>query len=470
MRLPSLKELLRSPWPYVCAFVVGIIAAVVSAPAIAVLAVTGAALASFLIWRFGALRGLWYLVILTLPLKEPLSFEIFGTVSVCVADIVLVLLFARVLTSFGFRALWKGSTSFRIELAVIALSVASLYTATRFFWGVASVYRIAMLLAVFTIARVLVRDREEALRTLLFVALSLVAPIALGLYQATLPFGAALPEWGGSWTAYDASGNPSNRVFSTFSHPLNFSHYLTIGFTMCLGLAAGLKRGRVRVGLIVLAALAALCNLYTYSAGGILGMLVSVILLVFLLRSARLVVVALLVLVVAALVAPPALVAKVDRLFSGEALTAAARLVTYEQSFRIIRDHPLFGVGWGGIRTSLEGAYRVSRADPVAFTAENYFLQRAIALGIVGLGLYVGLIVTFVRNVRLAARELRSSGRLDPVVLALVVGAAAFFVQAQVIPATDVSTNSVLWLFFAVAEALRARSRSPELPTSGLGG
>jgi len=38
---------------------------------------------------------------------------------------------------------------------------------------------------------------------------------------------------------------------------------------------------------------------------------------------------------------------------------------------------------------------------------------------------------------------------------AMVVAAVAFLLQAQVIPATNVSTNSVLWLIFAAAEALR---------------
>ena len=457
MREAPLRQLVTNPWVYVCAGVGAIVAAVALAPVETVLVVVGIVAAVFLVWRFGTHRGLWYLVLLTLPLKEPLSFDIYGTTSVYITDLVLVFLLIRVLAATGFRRLWNLSVSFRLELAIVALSIAGLYTATRFFWGVAGVYRLLMLTAVFVVGRLLVKDREEAIRSLFVVCLSLVAPAVFGLYQATLPFGTELPDWGGTWTAYDAFGTPTHRVFSTLNHPLNLSHYLTVGFALCVGLAAGMRRALPRVVLVCVAALTAFCNLYTYSAGGILGTIAAIVALVLLVRSGKLLAAAVVVLIVAALLAPPALVAKVERLFSGQALTAAARLVTYQQAFEVIRDHPVFGLGWGGIRSSLEGVYRVSRAAAVAFTAENYFLQRTIALGLIGLGLYAGLWLRFVGNVRRLTRASVGPLRLDPLAIAIVVGATAFVAQAQVMPATNVSPNSILWLLFAIAESLRCR-------------
>jgi O-antigen ligase len=448
--------LIAGPWPYVTLALVGIAVGAALLPLAAIAVVAGLACASLLIWRFGAVRGLWYLVLLTLPIKEALSFDIHDTVSLYPTDFIMVLLFARVVASAGLRELWRRSRSFRLELLIVALSIAGLYTATKFFWGVASVYRLVMLVVLFGLARVLITDRAEALRSFVMVTLSLIVPIAVGFYQVSLPFGAVLPDWGSLTTAYDASGNPSHRVFSTLNHPLNFSHYLTVGVAMCLGLASGLKRLRHRVALLVLACLAVLCNLYTYSAGGLFGMLATVGALVLLRRSGKLLVVVLIALVIVALVAPPALVDKVDRLFSGEALTAVARIVTYEQAFMVIRDHPFFGLGWGGIRTSLEGAYRISRADAVAFTAENYFLQRAIALGLIGLALYLALWYSFARGVRDLRRQWNKSAGVDPVTTAMVTTAVAFLAQAQVMPATNISSNSVLWLLVATAEALRA--------------
>jgi O-antigen ligase len=460
VRAAPLKQPATNPWLWICVAVVVIVVAAALAPVATTLAVLGAVAVVFLVWRFGTSRGLWYLVLLTLPLKEPLSFDVHGTVSVCVTDFVLVLLFLRVLAATGLRTLWNRSVSFRLEVAILVMSVVGLYTATRLFWGVAGVYRLMMLTALFVVGRVLVRDRDEAVRSLFFVCLSLIVPAIFGVYQAALPFGTELPDWGGTWTAYDAFGKPTHRVFSTLNHPLNLSHYLTVGFALCLGLAVGMRRARTRVALVCVAALAAFCNLYTYSAGGIVGVVAAVAALVLLVRSGRLLAVAVAALVAAAFLAPPALVAKVERLFSGEAVTAAARLVTYKQAFMIIRDHPLVGLGWGGIRTSLEGVYRVSRADAVAFTAENYFLQRAIALGLVGVGLYSALWLRFIGNVRRLTRSSPASSRFDPLTVALIAGATAFAAQAQVMPATNVSTNSILWLMFAIAESLALRGES----------
>lgn len=455
MRPRSLKDVVGSPWPYVGLAAAAILIGVAFTPLVAVSLAVGLSVTLVLIWRFGAVRGLWYALILTIPLKEPLSFDVQGTVSFYPTDVLMVLLFVRTVSSVGLRELWRRSASFRLVILIAALSAAGLYTATKFFWGVAILYRIVMLVVFFAIARVVITDRAEALRSLAMVALSLVVPMLVGFHQAAQPFGAELPDWGIIYTAYDAAGNPSHRVFSTLNHPLYFSHYLTIGFAVCLGLAAGLERLWQRVALTATAGVALFCNLYTYSAGGLLGTAATVVVLAVLRRSGKLIAAALVVLIVIALIAPPALVAKVDRLFSGEALTAAARLVTYQQAFMIIRDHPVFGLGWGSTTTHLAGEYRISRADPVAFTAENYFLMRAVALGLVGLGMYVALWLLFIRNTRDLRREWAGRRPVDPVTTAMIAGAVAFIVQAQVIPATNISTNSVLWMMFAAAEALR---------------
>ena len=451
----SPRDLLWSPWPYLCLAAAAVAAGAFLAPLATVALVGGAVAAAVLIWRFGPLHGLWYLVLLTIPLKEPLSFDIHGTVSVYPTDLLLLAVFAWSVSSVGLRDLWGRSRSFKIGVAIVALSTVGLYTATKLFWGVTSLYRLVMLLALFGAARVIITDRAEALRSLSAAVLSLVVPVVVGFYQAGQPFGSPLPDWGLVYTAYDAGGNPSHRAFSTLNHPLNFSHYLTIGFALSLSLAATARLAWRRVVFLGIAVASMACNLFTYSAGGLVGMLGAVAALITLRRSGKLLALVLAVLLVIALVAPPALWNKVERLMTGRALTTAARLVTYQQAFMVISDHPLFGLGWGSIRTSLEGEYRLSRADPVAFTAENYFLQRAVALGLVGLALYLGLWVVFVSNVRALGRARTANGGPDPLPTAMVVAAVAFLLQAQVIPATNVSTNSVLWLIFASAEALR---------------
>ena len=447
---------LRSPWPYVSLSVVAAALAVAYAPVAAAFVVSGAFLASFLVWRFGIFYGLWYLALVALPLRQPLSLDVHGTVSVCLVDVLLFVLLGAVLVRSGVRKLWARSATFKILALILFLSAAGLYSATRVFWGVASVYRLLVQLAVFVVAVHLVRDERDALRSLIAVVAGLVVPVAYGFYQASLPFGAPVPDWGYVTTAYDLTGAPFLRVFSTMNHPLNFSHYLTTGIGLCLGMAVGAAGRRLSAILVSIAAVTAFMNLFTYSAGGLLGMAVTIAVLVVLARSARLTWFVLFLAAVLVVTAPPALVAKIDRLVTGQSVATAARLVTYQQSFMILRDHPLLGVGWGGIRGALEGAYRLTRADPVAFGAENYFLQRAIALGLVGLFLYVALLWKYVRNVREMGGLERERGGWRPVRMGVVAATFGFFVQAQFIPTANVSTNSVLWLLLAIADVAGA--------------
>ncbi len=351
--------------------------------------------------------------------------------------------------------------SLRLIGAITLLSLVGLYSASNVFWGVASVYRIVMQLAVFALATSIVRTPEDARRALVAVAASLFVPALYGFYQASLPYGAPVPDWGYQTTAYDLRGTPFLRVFATMDHPLHFSHYMSIAFGLSLGLAAGARSAARRAALLGLAGLGAAANLLTYSASGLVGIFASLVAVVVVLRSRRLVAALVIVIVALVLLSPPPLVAKIERLFTGDAATTAARLVTYDQSFMILRDHPLIGVGWGGVQSAMRGEYRITRADPVAYTAENYFLQRAVALGLVGLSLYVALLVRFFRDVRFLRGDRAGAPDRAWIGTALLTGGVAFLVQAQLIPAANVSTNSVLWLFFAIAETLRRNAGGP---------
>jgi len=331
--------------------------------------------------------------------------------------------------------------------------------------------RARTLLAVFALATSIVRTPEDARRALVAVAASLVVPALYGFYQASIPYGAPVPDWGYQTTAYDLRGTPFLRVFSTMDHPLHFSHYMSIALGLSLGLAAGARSAARRAVLLALAGLSAAANLLTYSASGLVGILASLVAVVIVLRSRRLVVALVIAIAVLVLLAPPPLVAKVERLFTGDAATTAARLVTYDQSLMILRDHPVIGVGWGGVQSAMRGEYRITRADPVAYTAENYFLQRAVALGLVGLSLFVALLVRFFRDVRFLRGDRAGAPDRARIGTALLIGGVAFLVQAQLIPAANVSTNSVLWLFFAVAETLRRNANGPAAaaPPAGAG-
>ena len=448
-------DILRSPWPLVVAALAGLTVAAASAPFAAALAVTSAAMIALLVWRFGGMEGLWYLFLASIPFREPLSIDIHGTVSLYFGDLLLLALVVSVAYRSGVAELWRRSLFFKLGVALVALSLVGLFTASRFFWGVASVYRLVGQLAVFYVASHVVRSPREAVRSLLAVLLGLIPSIGYGYHQSTLPFDSELPDWANKLTAWDASGRRHIRVFSTFDHALHFSHYLSLSLGIALGLAVSrISRGLKFLSLSIGVA-AGYVGLFTYSIGGVLGVLAGVVTVIVVRWRRAAVFIVPLFFAVLVVTSPAALTTKIERVLSGETAATGERLLTSGQALAIMRDRPITGVGWGGIRSSLEHEYRVARGTAIAFAAENYFLQRGMALGFPGLILYAALMVLFVRTALRASGDTAGAPWPRAAVLA---GGVAFYVQAQAIPATQATANYVLWLLFALAERMHAGS------------
>lgn len=455
MNRRPITDAIRSPWPFIVAVSVGLWAAAAKAPLASALLVSSLSLIALLVWRFGGMEGLWYLFLAAIPFREPLSIDVYGTVSMFLGDVLLLALVGSVAHESGISDLWRRSPVFKIGVAIVAVSLVGLFTATRFFWGIASIYKIVGQLAVFYVASHVIRSPRVASRSLIAVILGLVPAYAYGLYQATLPYGASLPDWSEQMSAWDPSGERRLRAFATFDHPLHYAHYLSVGFAVALGLAVSrLSRG-LRLLSAAVGAGAAYAGFFTYSIGGIVGVLTGAVTVLFL-RWRRVAVFAVPIVVVVLLVlSPAALTRKLDTVLTGQAATGAARLVTLRQASAIMRDHPLTGVGWGGIRSSLEHEYRLTRGTAIAYTAENYFFVRGMALGLPGLALYVALLVLFVRNVLRARGDTLGSPWPRAAIIA---GGAAFYVQAQAIPGTQATANYVLWLLFAIAERMASET------------
>ncbi len=432
------------------------------APARSAFAVLGLTAAALLVQRLGIRAGLWCLFVATIPLRRPMAVDLAGTTSLHANDVLLLVLAAICAWEQGLRSILRGSAVFRIGLVLAALAIAGLYTATRLSWGVAIALHEAAQVAAFYVAWHWIRDGRLARYTLVAFLAGMIPAVAVGLYQSTLPL-RYFQELVGSVPAlaWDEAGNPQVRVFSTFEHPLHFSHALSMGAAIAAGL---LVRSTAARGFLLVVALAAIvyCNQYTYSIGGLLATTAGILAAIFASRHRWLLLLVPAGMLLFALVAPRAFLVRVENSFTGRNPTTAARIVTYYQTLQVLRDHPLLGVGWGSIRSTLEGDYRVTRDRIVAFTAENYFLERAVATGLVGLAFTVALFALFVRNLR--ARP----GGGDPWPrAALVAGGVAFYVQAQFIPAADPPSRYMLWILFALAERMRAAAAAPEPAAAG---
>lgn len=441
---------------------VGLAFAAAFLPAQAAFFVLALASAAALVHQLGLRMGMWCLFVATIPLRVPLSVDVVGTTTVFANDLLLLFLVASYLWEHGVGEIVRRSPTFRIGSVLAALAIGGLYTATRLFWGIAFAVHECGQLASFYVAWHTVRSGRHARYTLLAFVIGLLPAVAVGLRQSTMPVREfQVREGFVPAIAWDEAGDPHARVFSTFEHPLHFSHALSIA----AGLGAGLLAGTAASGrfLLVMAVGAiAYCNQFTYSIGGILGTVGGLVTALLVMRRRWLAALLPMALVLYVLLAPEAFLVRIENTLSGKNPTSAARLITYQQTIDVLRDHPLLGVGWGSIRTALEHDYRLTREGTVAFTAENYFLERALATGLVGLILTIVLCVLFFRNGR-------SRAPADPVPWprgALLAGGVAFYVQAQVIPAADVPSQYILWALLAMAERMRiaARESSPEAP------
>jgi O-antigen ligase len=451
LRLRGPARIIVSPWAATVVVLAGVTIGMSRAPLALGATLAVVSVVAVLVWRFGLREGLWYFLMAAIPLRAALSFDILQTTSLFFGDGLALALLIDTAYRRGFVDVWRRSHAFKLGVAIIALSLLGLYTATRAYWGFVSVFVIMVGVSLLFVARDIVRTPEQARRTLYALLLGLVVPIAYGLYQSTLPYGAELPEWSAVFTAYSQDREPQLRVFSTFAHPLRFSHYLSIGFSIAVGLIAGRATAFRRLALLFLAGLAAAANYFTYSIGGVGTMLVggaAAVMTALRRRGAFLAV--LIVIPLSLMFLSGALAARVEHLLSGESSSFAARVVTYRQALNVIRDHPLTGVSWGGIRSSLEGRYRLTRSVVVAKVAENYFLHRGMALGVPGIVLYAALMALFIRNV-LRARD--GPGDAWPRA-AILAGGAAFYVQAQVMPTTDGSVTYLLWILIALSEGM----------------
>jgi O-antigen ligase len=439
--------------------VAAIVGAVAVAPFAAAIVILVLSAACWLVWKFGARVGLWLLFLASIPFREPLSIDIVGTASFFPTDVLLVGLFADAAYRGELRRMWRSSVVFKIGLAILALSLPGLMTATQLFWGVTAFYRIALQVAVFVVASSLVRSGRDATLALVAVVVGLAPSVAYGLYLASLPYGAELPDWANQFLAYGPTGERSVRTFSTFDHPLSFSLYLTVGFGLSLGLALSALRRAAKVAVLVVGAAIGYCNMFTASIGGTVGML-SVFGVTLILGRRRVAVLVPFLIVLLFFLTPATLVDKAERVLSGEAITVAARVVTYQQGVAAIKAHPFLGVGWGGIRRFMEHDYRLTRAYAVPFGTENYFLQRGVALGVPGLALYLALCVLFFRNL---SRTRGSPAAASWPGAAILIGGVAFYVQGQSIPSTWAVNNLILWLLFALAARMAEDVGRPAL-------
>lgn len=420
------------------------------------LAVLSLIAGTVLVRQFGLRLALWYGFLLTIPIREPLSIDIVGTKTLYLNDLLLIPLAAASVFKHGIRGIWRESGTFKIGCAIVALTTFGLYTAARWTWTLSFIQETVWQLATFHVAWHLIRDARRAQISIMAFVAGMIPAALYGFYQSSL----SVEEYRAqNWTipalSWDAQGVPHIRIYSTFWHQLALSIALSTSVGYCLGLLYSVRNAAHRFFLIALAAMFVACNQFTYSMGGLVGTGTAAFAALALNRRRWILVLFPLVIIGWTLVTPTALVKRIEGVFTGEHTSLAARLIVYTQALQVLEEHPIFGVGWGSIRHAFEGEYRISRDIVVSFAAENYFLQRAVAMGGVGLILVFWACILFFRN----AWTRPPPGMEDWPRAALLVGGAAFYLQGQTYPTDDPFSRFVLWMMFALAERMRIAFR-----------
>lgn len=255
---------------------------------------------------------------------------------------------------------------------------------------------------------VAVRSRDRGFSSRLLSILAFIVALA-SLYALLQWFHIDFFAWGDfAW------GPDTRRISSSFGNPNFFAGFLvaTVPLLFALALAAGHLRRRS--ALVLIAVLATLCGVLTFSRAGIAALAAGLLALAafllgmrslreFQLRAAfrgrrhAAVIAALLILVaLVAMVLPPRAV--LTRI-TGVDLSASSRALVYLGTSRMIAAQPLFGVG-GDSFGAVFPYYRpveLSRLQPpsvlVFDRAHSEYLQVAAELGFPGLFLFLWLIL-----------------------------------------------------------------------------
>jgi putative inorganic carbon (hco3(-)) transporter len=274
-----------------------------------------------------------------------------------------------------------------------------------------------LLVAALYVTATVVRDAEDADRFVAGLTLVLTVAAGVGLLQVELCPGPGAPEREPRWLYHRC-----DRAHGFFSI------YMTLAGVLLLGLLAGLPRllsgpasrwgWRPVAWLVMLAGLVA-----TYTRSAWIGFGVGVLVVVAAVRRGRwLLVGGLVLLIVGGLAAPYQLRQRVLSIADPQHEGMRERVYMWRSGLAMWRDHPLLGVGPGGVKREYPRYALPEASKQRTSHVHNAPLQILVERGILGLAAWVWLWVAFFV---FAIRRLR---RLPPAAAAeraLVVGSLA---------------------------------------------
>jgi O-antigen ligase len=251
----------------------------------------------------------------------------------------------------------------------------------------------------------------------------------IALYTGAIAAAAVVLSFVGGWQYFHGADTLSDRITATLSHYMTFSGLMLLAALFSLGVALEGSR-RTRIPAFAVAGLLGAVILLTFTRNAYVGFFAALIVYLAIRRPRWLAAIPALGVAVY-LAAPPGIRARLLSTFDPSDPTNRDRLDMAVAGLRMIRDHPLFGLGLGLVKPYYP-LYRVPTSVRwrVPHLHDN-LLQIAAESGIFAAAVYVAVLVCFfsVCLARLRAeREPARRGALAGAFLAVCgITAAGFF-------------------------------------------
>lgn len=257
--------------------------------------------------------------------------------------------------------------------------------------------KIFMIYLVFTMAFVLivntVRTRSDwtALVVLFVLAAALVA--LYGVYQNFF-----MTSTTQSWVDEKMFTDIKTRVYSTLDNPNVLGEYLImlmpVAFAMLIKVKGNYQKALYTICNLIMFA----CLMYTWSRGAWLGVMIGILFFV-LMKDRRWLVVCIAGLLLMPSVLPASILSRLTSIGNVKDSSTAYRVAVWIGSARMLRDYWFCGIGLGpDAFLKVYPQYALGGAD-FALHSHNFYLQWIIDMGVMGIVVYFGIILTGLKQI-----------------------------------------------------------------------
>jgi len=188
---------------------------------------------------------------------------------------------------------------------------------------------------------------------------------------------------------------PIPRSIGFFDGPATFGNYMLLVLPVVIGLSSYSNTGSAKRWLSLSVLIMMTAIIFSYGRGVWLGLIAGLIFMAIL-RSKKLVFFVLTGIIVCSTLLFVLPSSKISQRIMGSIKSTRPvgdRIYFLEGGLRIIRDHPITGVGWEGFR-KVYPRYKPSEARESGCNAHNNFLDVTVDSGLLGLGIFIWLLIT----------------------------------------------------------------------------